>query len=161
MKKGLMIVALGLVLAMTGMAEGAPNPWDIIYPTIPSYMTGIWKEASNFGSNNGGQFNVWPDPLELSITDHDSSGHFYGQLSGLPIDEPVDLTGSINYQKEVTMIMTCPASWVGGSAVIIRFDGKLSGTLGKKKLSGLLTLLVAGETPFTKTGKILFTEPQP
>jgi hypothetical protein len=161
-KRLLMIIALGLVLVITAMAEGALNPWARIYPTMPSYMTGVWREASNYGPTGGGQFNEWPYPLELSIAANDINGHFYGQLAGLPIDQTVYLSGSINSQKEVTMIMTCPGTGVSlpGSAVIIRFDGKLSGPSGKRKLSGVLTLVVAGEEPFTKAGKILFTESQ-
>jgi hypothetical protein len=154
MKKGLMIVVLGLVLAMTGMGE-ARLP---IYPTVPSYMTGTWKTVIWDGTPPGGFF--VDQSLSLVISGQGSDGLFYGSLwGGDYIGEGVYVTGSIDdNRKDVTMTMTTPPVNVNGAARLVTFKGKLH----RNQLKGTLTyFFYDGSVAYTLTGKIIFTEATP
>jgi hypothetical protein len=159
MKKRLLMIVLGLVLVNTGMVEGAPNPWKHIYPNLAPTMQGTWKEASMFSlsGQNGGQFNEWI--LQLSIINQDSNGNFYGVLYGLPTDNEVYLSGSIDINKAVTMAMLpgFVSDVTGATYQMVLFNGKLYGNNTGMQLSGTLTLIQTEDVPFTKTGKIVFT----
>jgi hypothetical protein len=161
MKKRLLMLVLGLVLVNTGMVEGAPNPWTHQYPTLLSQMSGTWRAAQlSWNQDLAGFEEIY---LGMEITKQDQSGQFYGSIWGLPVDMYCTFTGSIDTNNQVTINIIGDAAGIGATAILARFDGKLSGA--GKKLTGTMSLSVQGDSATalcnTYTGKVLFTVPPP
>ena len=77
MKKGLMILALGLVLAMIAMPAGAAK-----YKDLNGDWSGTW---TGYASNTTGT-GFGPISVTLHISAHDAVGNFYGTFDAMCSD---------------------------------------------------------------------------
>lgn len=119
MKKGLLILVLGLVLAMTVMPVGAAK-----YKDLNGTWSGTWI---GYSSDSSAGFEI---SVTLTITGNDSIGNFYGTfdtVSGLGVGT---LTGTIAINKAITVNMS------GANNVVGIFNGQLTG----KGINGILSM---------------------
>ena len=129
-----MILALGLVLLISGMAAAAKY----------QNLTGTWIGPLWAAYWNNGSYNYYQGPsLPLVVEGQDANGMFYGNLDGDP------LTGSIATNKAITATV-----YSGGRYGII--NAKLTG----KKITGTYTDYATTPTPWIQTYKFeLFLQP--
>ena len=123
MKKRLMILVLGLVLAMTVMPAGAAK-----YKDLTGTWVGSWTGVFTQNKVNFFQFNR-PE-VTMNIAGQDDLGNFYGFLNTGSGDNP--LTGSISTNKEVTLELLGS----GDNPATYSFKGKWTG----KGIQGVLSL---------------------
>jgi hypothetical protein len=121
MKKGLMILALGLVLAMIAMPAGAAK-----YKDLNGTWSGTWI---GYASDSPAGFET---TVTLTITGHDATGNFYGTFDavaqlGLGASA---LTGTIAINKAITVNM------IDTHAMFGIFNGQLTG----KGINGILSM---------------------
>jgi hypothetical protein len=123
MKKGLLILVLGLVLVFAGAANAAK------YADLQGNWTGTWSYAqTDKGASYAG---VETDNLSIAINGQDAVGNFYGQATNDTVLSGI--AGNISTGKVIIM------SWVDQYNRPYAFTGKLKG----KTITGVLSVTMA------------------
>jgi hypothetical protein len=119
MKKGLLILVLGLVLVFAGVANAAK------FADLKGNWTGTWTYAQTDSGATWAAYET--NNVSLVINGQDTVGNFYGQVTSSP---SAGVAGTIATGKVIIM------SWVDEFKRPWAFNGKLKGNV----ITGVLSV---------------------
>jgi hypothetical protein len=137
MKKGLLILVLGLVLVFAGVAQAAK------YADMTGNWTGTWTYAQT--DKSAGFGGTETDTVSFVVNGQDTLGNFYGQGTS-PVT--FGIAGNITTGKVIVM------SWVDQYNRPWAFNGKMKG----KGITGTLSV-TESDGSWVACGTLTLTRP--